>query len=219
MRTALRSLAAVALLAAALPATSGTAATLPSSTYLDKTGGYEITLPKAWRLIPRSETEIRSLIAELKRTKSDENAALAETYSAILASPTGLSGLSAYRFQAFAWPPDLATPILTEVSVGIVGDAKSYGRANLAALGDEYASALARNSGARIASPRRVQLPAGAAEFLEGTIPAGGGYVNGVELYLIPHGLHIYELTFQVDASLLAKATLFGAIAQAFRFA
>ena len=62
-----------------------------------------------------------------------------------------------------------------------------------------------------------LQLPAGPAELIEGTIPAGGGFSNGIELYLIPHGRLLYEISFQVDARLLSQATLFTSIAQHFK--
>ena len=36
--------------------------------------------------------------------------------------------------------------------------------------------------------PKIVKLPAGKAEFIEATVPAGEGLTYGFELYLIPHG-------------------------------
>lgn len=210
---------ATAAAAAVVAAGARASTTLPSTTWLDKAGGYEITLPTEWKLVPRSKAGIEEVIAGLKKTKSAENTALEETYTSILDSSSGTKALSAYRFQAFAWPPDPDTPLLTEVSVGVIGDSATFGHSNLTTLGDEYASALAENTGSTIEAPRRVKLPEGTAEFVEGRIPAGSGLTNGVELYLIPHGLHVYELSFTADASLLPKATIFTEIAQDFRFA
>ena len=55
-------------------------------------------------------------------------------------------------------------------------------------------------SSSKITVPKRVTLPAGPAELIAGTIPAGGGLSNGIELYLIPHGRRVYELSFQIDS-------------------
>jgi hypothetical protein len=207
-----------ALALAALAARGAGAATVPGTTILDKAYGYAITLPKTWQLIPRTPAEVRSLIAALDRQKSAEYHALASTYKAILGSATGMRGLSAYRLQAFAWPPDTATPLLTEVSLGIVTTSKVYGRADLATAGTEYASALAANAGTKILKTKTLALPAGQAELIEAKVPAGGGLATGVELYLIPHGKRLYELFMQIDSRLLPQATLFTSIAEHFRF-
>jgi hypothetical protein len=66
---------------------------------------------------------------------------------------------------------------------------------------------------------RSSRLPAGPAELVVATIPAGEGLTNGVELYLIPHGKHLYELSFQIDARFLRQAAILASIAQHFRFA
>jgi hypothetical protein len=191
---------------------------LPSTTYVDRADGYAITIPAAWRLVPRSKEEVTAEIARLRKKRSAANTELASTYASILASPGGVTGLTSYRFQAFAWPVDPSTPLLTEVSVGLVGDSKAFGHANLTTIGDQYANALSATTGSKIVDPKRVRLPAGNAEFVEGTIPAGSGLATGVELYLIPHGTHVYELAFSVDATFLSQATLFTAIADHFRF-
>jgi hypothetical protein len=218
MPASFRACLALACLVACSGASAVSAENLPSTTYLDRADGYEITIPTAWKLVPRSKAELTAEIASLRRTKSAANAELASTYASILASPAGVTGLTSYRFQAFAWPVDGSTPLLTEVSVGLVGDSKAYGHANLTTVGDQYANALSANAGSKILDPRRVRLPAGNAEFVEGTIPAGSGLATGVELYLIPHGKHVYELAFSVDATFLSQATLFAAIAEHFRF-
>jgi hypothetical protein len=54
-----------AALAAGLVAPDAGAGTLPSTTLYDKPYGYTITLPKAWRLIPRSVAEIHAAITAL----------------------------------------------------------------------------------------------------------------------------------------------------------
>ena len=93
------------------------AATQPSTTYVDKQGGYRITIPTKWETIPRSATQIKQMIATLKKKKTTVD--LADAYASILASQAGRTGLTGYVFQAFDWPQSPDTPIFTEVSVGI----------------------------------------------------------------------------------------------------
>ena len=66
--------------------------------------------------------------------------------------------------------------------------------------------------------PKVITLPAGPAELVVATIPAGEGLTNGVGLYLIPHGKHLYELSFQIDARFLRQAAILTSIAEHFRF-
>jgi hypothetical protein len=209
---------AVALALVAVLASAAGAKNQPGTTYVDKAGGYAITVPTTWKLVPRTVAELKAGIAALKKKKTQENTALASTYQSILDTPAGRSGLSAYRFQAFDWPTNPDTPILTEVSLGIVKLSRVYTKKDLPAVGAEYANALSANKGSKIVVPKVVTLPAGPAEFIEGAIPAGTGLTNGVVLYLIPHGKRLFELSFQIDATLLSQATLFTSMAQQFRF-
>ena len=84
-------------------------------------------------------------------------------------------------------------------------------------LGAAFANNLAAQKGAKVTVPKIVTLPAGKAEFIEATIPAGEGLQYGFELYLIPHGKRLYNLTFQIDARYLQQATLFSSIADQFK--
>jgi hypothetical protein len=207
----------VAVLIAAGSLAAGAAATnQPGTTYVDQADGFSVTIPTIWKLVPRSKAAVTTEIAELKKKKAD--AELAATYTSIISTAAGVSGLTAYRFQAFEWPVDPDTPILTEVSIGIVKTAKAYGKKDLPAIGATYANALSAAKGSKVVVPKTITLPVGPAEFIEGTIPAGTGLDNGIELYLIPHGKRVYELSFQVDATLLGEATLFTAIAHDFKF-
>jgi hypothetical protein len=190
------------------------AATQPSTTYVDKQGGYRITIPTKWETIPRSSAQIKQMIATLKKKKTTLD--LADAYASILASQAGRTGLTGYVFQAFDWPQSPDTPIFTEVSVGITSSKKALTDKDLPAIGATYANALASNTGSKIRVPKIVTLPSGKAEYIIGTIPAGS-YTNGVELYLIPHGKKLYTLAFQIDARALASAKLFASIAQLFR--
>jgi hypothetical protein len=214
MRAVLAGWFAIVVVAAALLAGGAAGKNVPSTTYVDKSGGYSLTIPTSWKLVPRAVPQVKALIARLKKTKQ---AHLASTYSSIISSAAGRTSVTAYRFQAFAWPQSAGTPLLTQVSLGIVTTTKAYGASSLTAIGAQFASSLASAKGSKITVPKRVNLPAGPASFIEGTIPAGGGLSNGIELYLIPHGKRLYELSFQTDARALGQATLFTSIAQHFK--
>src|SRR5205085_258947 len=113
--------------------------------------------------IPRSTSVIKKEIAYLKAHKQGS---LAGAYSAILKSPTSLSELKIYRFQAFLWPP-LNSLVPTEVSLQIVPGKRTYRAADLPAIAATYTRALSSNKGSKITVPRRIELPAGTAELIE----------------------------------------------------
>ena len=203
------------MLALATVVGAGAAKTQPSTIYVDKAGGYAIAIPKTWQLIPRTQSDVKALITKLEKKKS--TVALANFYSTILASQAGKSGIKAYRFQAFDWPGSLTSPVPIQVSVGITAARRAYTAKDLASIGAVFAKALASNKGAKVTVPKTVTLPSGKAELIEAAVPIGGGVTNGAELFLIPHGKNLYELSFQIEASQLAKATLFTSIAQHFK--
>jgi hypothetical protein len=205
---------AVACTAALPGATAG--ANIPGTAYVDKSAGFSITIPKTWALVPRSVAEVRQLVAALKKKASTVE--LADAYDSIVATAAGRSQITAYTFQAFEWPFVVGlTPILTETYVFVVKTTRAYGKNDLKAIGDEFANTLSASKGSKIVVPKEVALPAGPAEYIVGTIPEGSA-TTGIEWYLIPHGKTVYELGFQIDASGLAKATLFTSIAQNFKF-
>jgi hypothetical protein len=208
---------AVALLVAtatAVVASASAAKNLPSTTYVDRRDGYEITVPRTWKTVPRSTAQIKTLVASLRKKKATLD--LADAYASILASSAGRAGLRGYVFQAFDWPQSPDTPILTQVSVGITKTKRPYTAKDLPSIGVTFARALASNAGSKIRLPKIVTLPSGKAAYIIGTIPAGS-YTNGVELYLIPHGTRLYELAFQIDARALSGANLFTSIARLFK--
>ncbi len=207
-------LGVIVVVVAAVLASSSAATNVAGTTYVDKPGGYSITIPKTWQLIPRSVAQTKTLITTLKKQKKT---ALAKFYSTIIASAAGRSGLTAYRFQAFDWPGSETQPIPVQVSLGVVSGKKTYTAASLPGIGAVFANELSSTKGSKITVPKTVTLPSGKAEFIEGTIPIGSGIENGLELYLIPHGKTVYELAFQIEASQLKTATLFTAIAKEFK--
>jgi hypothetical protein len=188
-------------------------ANLPSTTYFDKPAGFRITIPKTWQLVPRSLAGVKARIKQLDKKKETD---LASVYSAIVSTAAGRSELTSFVFQAFLYPP--ISSIQTDVSLGIVRTTTAYGVKELPSLGDTFAKELATTKGSKIPKPKMVTLPAGPAAYIEGTEPAGGGLSTGFDLYLIPHGKRLYELSFRTDASALSKATIFTAIARLFAF-
>jgi hypothetical protein len=205
---------ALSFAVALLLATGASATTTPTATqWKDKTYGYSITLPAKWYVIPRTTSAIEQEITYLKARKQSS---LAGAYSAMLKSSASLSELKAYRFQAFLWPP-LNSLVPTEVSVQIVTGTHAYTASDLPALGATYANALSANKGSKITVPKRISLPAGPAEFIEGTTPSGG-VSTGLELYILVHGKRAYVLSFTIDAKVLTQATVFGSIAEHFAF-
>jgi hypothetical protein len=197
-------------------AAAGTAANVPSTTYADKAGGYTITIPKNWELVPRTAAGIKALATKLKKKKS--TADLGGYYLTLIATRAQRQQLSVYRFQAFDWPASLSEPIPIEVSVGTVVDKSVITPKRLPSIGAVYANALKSNQGSKVAGPKTVKLPVGPAELIEAVVPNGGGVSTGVDLLLIPRGKVLYMLSFQIEASQLASATLFTSIAQHFKF-
>jgi hypothetical protein len=205
---------ALAIVLALAVAATGGAANVKGTTYVDKADGYAITIPSTWQLIPRTKAQVTALIAALKKKKQT---VLANFYAGILASKAGLSGINSYRFQAFDWPGSETQPVPVEVSLGVIKGKKAYTARDLPSIGAVFANAFAANKGAKVTVPKTVTLPFGKAEFIEASIPIGSGVQNGAELYLIPHGKTLYELSFQIEASQLKGATLFTSIAQNFK--
>jgi hypothetical protein len=195
---------------------AGAAKNQPSTTYVDKPGGYAIAIPKTWQLIPRSVPAVKALAAELQKKSATKP--LAGYYKGIIASQPGLAGLKAYRFQAFDWPDSLNSPVPIEVSVGVVPTKTAFTAKDLPALGNEFARSFLSNKGAKVTKPKTVTLPAGKASFFQGLVPIGAGFTNGIAVYLIPRGKRVYELAFEIEGSQLSSATLFTSIAQHFKF-
>jgi len=102
--------------------------------------------------------------------------------------------------------------------VQVAKGSKPYTTADLVPAGRTYDSNLAQNKGAKISVPKRISLPAGPAQFITGTVPAGTGLEDGFELYLLIHKGKLYALKFDIDAVALAQAKSFRSIAEHFRF-
>jgi len=194
-------------------AAAASAATPTETKWIDKKDGFSIILPPKWYPVPRTTTAVQQTIAQLKKHKKT---ALANEYGFYLTA-FGKTQLKDYVFQAFLDIAPSTDPIYPQVAVQ-KDTRRAYKPADLPTAGHAYASALAQHKGAKISAPKRISLPAGPAEFITGTIPAGTGLADGFELYLLIHGGKLYALKFDIDAVALRQATVFRSIATHFRF-
>jgi hypothetical protein len=217
MRVAL--VAAVLVVAAAVSLVAANAAPTkdqPSTIYVDKAGGYRITVPRTWQVVPPSATLVKQLVTQLKKQKKAE---LAAAYSEMIATAAGRKELSMFRFRAFRWP--LApSPVPTDVTVSIQAIPRRYKEADLPQIGASFAQNL-RTPGAKVAAPQLVKLPAGRAAVITGTVPLPkqyGGIATGFTLMLLLRPGKLYLLSFRIDSRAAADAKLFVSIANLFRF-
>ena len=182
---------------------------------IDKKDGFSILLPPRWYPVPRTPAAVKQTIALLKKQKKT---AVANEYSFYLTA-FGKTQLKDYVLQAFLDISPSTDPIYPQVAVQVSKGAKPYTAADLAAAGRTYASSIAQNKGAKVSAPKRIKLPAGPAEFVTGSVPAGTGLADGFELYLLIHGGKLYALKFDIDAVALSQAKVFRSIAEHFAWA
>ena len=194
-------------------AAAASAAAPTETKWIDKKDGFSITLPARWYPVPRTTTAVKQTIALLKKQKK---AALANEYSFYLTA-FGKTQLKDYVFQAFLDIAPSNDPIYPQVAVQ-TDKTRAYKVTDLPAAGRAYASALAQHKGAKITIPKQIKLPAGPAQFITGTVPAGTGLADGFELYLLIHSGKLYALKFDIDAVALSQAKVFRSIAEHFRF-
>jgi len=188
----------------------------PSTIYVDQAGGYRITVPKTWQIVPPNATAVKQLAAKLKKQKKT---ALATAYSDMIATAAGRKELSTFRFRAFRWP--LApSPVPTDVTLSIQTIPAKYKEADLPQIGASFAQNL-RTPGAKVATPQMLKLPAGRAALITGTVPLPkqyGGIATGFTLVLLIRPGKLYLLSFRIDSRAAADAKLFASIANLFRF-
>jgi hypothetical protein len=199
-----------AALAAALVLTGQASAATPTETkWIDKKDGFSVILPAKWYPVPRTVAAVKQTIAAYKKQKKT---ALASEYSFYLTAP-GKAQLKDFVFQAFLDIEPSTDPIAPQFAVQKVANRK-YVSADLPAAGRAYASALAGHKGAKITVPKTISLPAGKAQFITGSVPAGSGLADGFELYLLIHDGKLYALKFDIDATALSQAKVFRSIAE-----
>jgi hypothetical protein len=201
---------AAAALATLVLAGAASAAAPTETKWIDKKDGFSILLPPKWYAVPRTPAAVKQTIALLKKQKKT---AVASEYAFYLTA-FGKTQLKSYVFQAFLDIAPSNDPIYPQVAVQVSKGAKPYRAADLAVAGRTYAASIARNKGAKVAAPKHIELPAGPAEFVTGTVPAGTGLADGFELYLLIHRGKLYALKFDIDAVALSQAKVFRSIAQ-----
>jgi len=207
--------AAFAAFAAFLAVAGPAAAAGPTETrWIDKKDGFSVILPAKWYAVPRTVTAVKQTITALKKQRKT---AVANEFGFYLTA-AGKSQLKAFVFQAFLDISPSTDPITPQFAVQ-KDAAKKYVPGELPAAGNAYASALAQHKGAKITVPKRISLPAGPAQFITGTVPAGSGLADGFELYVLIHKGKLYALKFDIDATVLGQATVFRSIAEHFAWA
>jgi hypothetical protein len=205
-------------LAAALLLSAGPASAKdqPSTIYVDKAGGYRITVPRSWQVVPPSLAAVKAKVKQLEKQKKTE---LAAVYAQYANTAAGRAELQTFRFRAFRWPL-IPSPVPTDVSVSIQRTGKSYTDADLPAIASVFRQQLS-TPGATVSKPQLLKLPSGNAALLTGTVPLGkeyGGAKTGFSLILMLHRNLLYMLSFRIDSGLAGEAKVFASMAQLFRF-
>jgi hypothetical protein len=188
----------------------------PSTIYVDQSGGYRITVPRTWQVMPPSVAAVKQTITRLEKQKKTE---LAAFYSDQIKTAAGRKELSTFRFRAFRWPL-LPSPVPTDVSLSITPIAKKYKQADLPAIGASFAKNL-RTPGATVAAPEMLKLKAGPAALITGTVPLPKPYTGvktGFSLVLLLRPGKLYMLSFRIDSAVASQAKVFAAITSLFRF-
>jgi hypothetical protein len=207
----------LAAIAGALLASGADAAKkLPSTTYVDKSAGYRITVPAKWKVVPPSVAAVRAKVKQLEKQKQ---IALARAYSDYVATASSRAELTQFRFRAFMWPA-LPSPVPTDVSLRIQQVEKRYKAADLPAIAGVFRKELVA-PGATVSQTQMLKLPAGRAALLTGTVPLGkefGGAKTGFTLILMLRPGRLYMLSFRIDSRAAKDANVFTSIAQLFRF-
>jgi hypothetical protein len=215
VRFALASLLLVAVTGSLLVAGTAGAADQPSTIYVDKNGGYRITVPRTWQVVPPSVAAVRQTITRLKKQKKTD---LATFYANQISTAAGRKELSTFRFRAFRWPL-LPSPVPTDVTLIIQPVARRYGEADLPGIGATFARNLA-SPGAKISKPQMLKLPAGRAALITGTVPLprpNQAIKTGFTLVVLIRPGRLYILSFRIDSRGAADAKVFTSIADLFR--
>ena len=208
---------AAAFAACLLLAGAAQAAKPTETKWYVKQYGFSILLPAKWYAVPRTVTAVQQTIALAKKQKQTS---LATEYGFYLTA-AGKRQLSAFQFQAFLDVGPSTDPITPQLSVQMtpLGKKRPYTASDLTAAGNTYAGTIASgNKGSKVTVPKRITLPEGPAELVQGTIPEGSGLSDGFELYLLIHKGKLYVFKFDIDASLLSQATVFRSIAENVRW-
>jgi hypothetical protein len=192
------------------------AANLPSTTYVDKSAGYRITIPTKWQVVPPSVAAVKAKVAQLKKQKKT---GLADAYNMYVSTAAARKELTQFRFRAFMWPA-LPSPVPTDVSLRIEEVPTKYKTSDLPGIGATFRKQLA-SPGATVSQPQQVTLGAGKAIVLTGAVPlpaSYGGAKTGFTLVLLLRPGRLYLLSFRIDSRAAKDAKIFTSIADHFRF-
>src|SRR5262249_49885511 len=85
-----------ALVASLLAAGAAPAKNQPSTIYVDRSGGYRITVPRTWQVVPPSAALVKQTITKLKKQKKTD---LAAAYSDMISTAAGRKELTTFRFR------------------------------------------------------------------------------------------------------------------------
>jgi hypothetical protein len=116
--------------------------------------------------------------------------------------------------------PELPSPVPTDVSLRIQQIAKKYKPADLPGIGAVFRQQLT-SPGATVSKPQLLQLPAGRAVLLTGTVPLPKRYEGaktGFTLIILLRPGRLYLLSFRIDSQVASSANVFASITKLFRF-
>ena len=158
--------------------------------------------------------------ALIGRLDGKQQTGLGEVYSAFIDTPAERAQMLRYVFQVFQYvpgssiEPDFALAV-ARTTPGIAG--------NPAAIAASFAKSYGSTSGTIVTKQAVVTLPSGRAAFVEGTQPAQGGFdVLGArtqfQIYVIPHGNLLFDLSFRATEGAIGAASTFTEIARRFAF-
>jgi hypothetical protein len=185
-----KELAVAALAAASLAAASPP----PWRPFVDPAAGFSISVPAAWRVVPRSTSQLDALVAQLRKRKQ---IVLADQFAEIAATRKVTHTL--YRFQAFVWPPPKGS-VVPDVSVKTDRLAVGTTRAALPLIAREIAKALSR-SPSPPSPPVHRKLPAGPAVEVTGSARLTKSLRSRYAVYLLIHNRKLYSITFRGPAT------------------
>lgn len=191
-----------ALVAAVVSVAAGTAAAAAADdwrTAPDRAGGYSIAVPVTWQVVPRSPSALDAIVARLR---AEKRTALAYQFAQIAAVRRATH--SAFRFQAFAWPPPRGQ-VVPDVTVKIDPLSPGTTAAALPRIARQVSKTLAAAPTATANAPVAVRLPAGPAQRITGTAQISKTVRSRFALYLLVRGRRLYSVTFRGPATAVER--------------
>ncbi len=188
---------------------AASAASGPWVTLIDRPGGFKLTIQKSWYLVPNSPASVQSIILQLRNANQ---AGVARVYTEIL----GSSDVRRFWFEAFDYSALAA--IQPTVTLGIARSTKALtSSASLVPLAAAFAKSFAATPQTTVTLETVVTLPEGPRRVRRSHAGVPGSSLL-IEVYVIPHGTRLYQLSFATDAASSTDAVSFAEIAQRFAF-